>query len=318
MLEGPAAVFVSNGEVYIAEAAGNRIRKILSDGQTVTICGHGHVKELEDGVPADTVKIDHPTSVFVSASNQVYFSEGSSKIVRRIDELGSIRTVDMDINVPRGLFVTEDEQVYVADCASHQIKKVRFGKTIIVAGTGIAGCSGDGELAIHAQLRNPTGVIVEDGVVYFSDLGNERVCKVDHHGIISTIAKISAFGIVFHNGQLFATNYFKHRVEKFVDGKFKAIENEQVKLSAPCGLCSDGKFIYIADFNNDRIVKLNPVNNEMTVVVGDAHSADIPFDFNLYPHVGKKGRRIKAFPNAFFDVVIVLMDDLPFLNGSCL
>lgn len=80
--------------------------------------------------------------------------------------------------------------LYVADIGKHVVYKVdRLGSTTIVAGTGAAGYSGDGALAINAQLLRPDGVAVApDGTLYITEYGSNRIRKVAPNGIITTIA----------------------------------------------------------------------------------------------------------------------------------
>src|SRR5262249_4074473 len=57
------------------------------------------------------------------------------------------------------------------------------------AGTGVAGFSGDGGLATSAQVNQPHAMVFDAaGNLLFSDLGNNRVRKIDPSGVISTIA----------------------------------------------------------------------------------------------------------------------------------
>lgn len=57
------------------------------------------------------------------------------------------------------------------------------------AGTGEKGFSGDGGPAHKARLDSPKGLCVgPDGSVYVADCVNDRVRKIDPHGIITTVA----------------------------------------------------------------------------------------------------------------------------------
>jgi DNA-binding beta-propeller fold protein YncE len=62
--------------------------------------------------------------------------------------------------------------------------------TVTIAGTGTAGFSGDGGSAIQAQVNNPYGLTVgPDGALYFCEIGNHRVRRLDlKTHIISTAA----------------------------------------------------------------------------------------------------------------------------------
>ena len=55
-----------------------------------------------------------------------------------------------------------------------------------IAGTGVAGFSGDGGPGVQAQINNPYGLAIgPDGALYFCEIGNHRVrrldLKIEHH-----------------------------------------------------------------------------------------------------------------------------------------
>ena len=59
-----------------------------------------------------------------------------------------------------------------------------------IAGTGVAGFSGDGGPGVQAQVNNPYGLVTgPDGALYFCEIGNHRVRRLDRKtGLISTAA----------------------------------------------------------------------------------------------------------------------------------
>ena len=95
------------------------------------------------------------------------------------------------MNNPYGIAVDGDENIYFTDTDNHKVRLVNSSGIITTfAGTGIAGSSGDGGLAVNARLLAPRGVAVDgrDGKVYFTDYGNSVVCVVDSAGNFSTFA----------------------------------------------------------------------------------------------------------------------------------
>jgi hypothetical protein len=69
------------------------------------------------------------------------------------------------------------------------------GALATAAGTGVAGCSGDGDPATAARLREPSGLAVDGhGSLYIADAGNHRVCRVAPHGLIFTVAGVGRAG----------------------------------------------------------------------------------------------------------------------------
>jgi sugar lactone lactonase YvrE len=111
-----------------------------------------------------------------------------------------------------------------------------------LAGGGI----GDNGPATNANLSNPTGVVVDtNGNLFIADQENNRVCKVDTNGIITTVAG-NGTGTYAGDGGA-ATN---------------------ASLYYPTGLALDGKGnLFIADYFNNVIRKVD-ANGIITTVAG--------------------------------------------------
>lgn len=63
------------------------------------------------------------------------------------------------------------------------------GSIVMVAGKGTQGFSGDGGLAIDAQLDYASGITVDSaGNLFIADRGTDRIRKVSTDGIITTVA----------------------------------------------------------------------------------------------------------------------------------
>jgi sugar lactone lactonase YvrE len=82
--------------------------------------------------------------------------------------------------------------LYVAERDNHVIRKIdrKTGIILTVAGTGIAGFSGDGGPATQAQLRQPHSLIFDrDGTLLICDIGNHRIRRLDlRTSVIATYA----------------------------------------------------------------------------------------------------------------------------------
>src|ERR1035438_5618392 len=81
--------------------------------------------------------------------------------------------------------------IYIADNLDNRILMVSTdGKIHILAGTGIAGFSGDGGPALNAELNGPQGIRLDGkGGLYVADYNNERVRFINlTTGTIATVA----------------------------------------------------------------------------------------------------------------------------------
>ena len=136
------------GYLYVADYGNDRVRRIGPDGVIVTVAGNGNQGSTGDGGAATGAQLLSPRNVVVDAVGNLYFSEFNGHRVRKVTPGGIISTV---------------------------------------AGTGVAGFSGDGFPAINAQLDFPAGLAVDRlGALYIADSGNQRVRKILTAGIIST------------------------------------------------------------------------------------------------------------------------------------
>jgi len=213
-LNGPCGVFVSdNGEIYIADASNHRVRKVLLNGQIVTIAGTGEAGYNGDDQPATLAKLNFPTSVVVSSRNEVYIAEHSGNSIRKIDCEGMIHTIagngfDEDgfngddqlatqaqLGRPSGLFITDEEEVLFADGWNYRIRMIESNGMIkTIAGTGQYGYNGDDILATEAHLAEPSSVFKYKNEIYVTDTSNQRIRKILQNGKIVTIAGSGSFG----------------------------------------------------------------------------------------------------------------------------
>jgi sugar lactone lactonase YvrE len=126
-----------------------------------------------------------------------------------------------------------------------------------VAGNGTQGYAGDSGPATGAELNYPIGVAFDaSGNLYIADAENNRVCKVDRAGVITTVAGNGAPG---YNGD-----------------PGPAIWAE---LNYPMGLAVDtAGNLYIADTQNNRVRKVDR-DGVITTVAGtgaQGYSSDGP------------------------------------------
>jgi hypothetical protein len=187
------------GNIYIADEANNRIRKVAaSTGDISTVAGNGTAGFSGDGGAATSAELHFPRGVALDTANNIYIADYDNQRVRKVTvSSGDISTVagngtagfsgdggpatSAELNYLLGVAVDSAGNIYIADTSNNRIRKVTVstGDISTVAGDGTAGYSGDGGPATSAELYDPFGVAVDSaGNVYISDTLNNRIRKV--------------------------------------------------------------------------------------------------------------------------------------------
>lgn len=97
-------------------------------------------------------------------------------------------------NYTNQLFMTADDQLYVADTNNHCIRKVDLATNLVTTVAGIGGQAAaqpdpDGQLATQTRLNAPYGVAVDaKGQIFISERGTPRVRVVKTDGKLYTLA----------------------------------------------------------------------------------------------------------------------------------
>jgi len=220
----------NSGNLIYAE--GGRIRKIdHASKKVVTIAGTGAFGNTGDGGPALQAQINQPFNLTYDATGNLFFTEVGSCVVRKIDTADIISTVAGNgtcgyggdggpatsamLNLPRGVAVDANGNVYIGDTANHRVRKVSGGVITTFAGTGGGGFSGDGGLATAAAIGNPVGLLVHNGLLYIANAGRSRFRTVDlSTHIINTYAG-SSFGYDGDGNPLLTSRFASPRFMHF-------------------------------------------------------------------------------------------------------
>lgn len=187
----------STGNVYIADSAHHRIRKVTPQGIISTVVGTGQGGFGGDGGLATKAKIKLPKSVEIFG-NFLYFADSLNQRIRAVDlTTGLIRTVagnglaafggdggpalKASFNVPQRIAFDSVGNLFVADSLNNRIRKVTVAGIITtVVGTGLNAFGGDGGPGTGASISTPRGLaFAPDGSLFFSDTGNNRVRRWD-------------------------------------------------------------------------------------------------------------------------------------------
>lgn len=204
------AVHPWTGEVYWADSETHRIRKLDRDGLTWTVAGDGTAGFAGDDGDAFEARFDRPRGLAFDGDGNLFIADTNNHRIRRIDTLGLISTVagtgaigegedigdngsavDAELAYPSDVTVHESGRFFfVADSGHHRVRRVNVGGIITTAVGSTQGFSGDLGGPLDAQLSFPESVALDDlfGVLYISDLGNQRIRAVTESNIIVTVA----------------------------------------------------------------------------------------------------------------------------------
>lgn len=204
--------FDIKGNMFISDRLNQQIRKVDSKGNITTIAGTGESAYYGDGGPASEAAFRDPSALATDKEGNLYIADGANNLIRKIDTKGIVTTVagngkhensgDGGPALKAGirnmdyLKVSPQGELHIVGMNSSTIRKITTdGKIVTVAGRGYQGYSGDGGPATQAMLKSPVSVEFDlKGNMYISDMGNNRIRKVDAEGIISTFAGTGNFG----------------------------------------------------------------------------------------------------------------------------
>ena len=213
-LAQPTGMTIDNeGNIYIADFNSSVIKKVTPSGIMSIFAGNGTEGFSGDGAQAAQAKLYRPTAVAVDKDGNLYISDASNKVIRKVNKQGVISTIagvpghagyagdgglatKALLTQPAGIAVDYSGNIYIADPSNSVVRKINAAGVITTfAGNGTAGYSGDGGPAIKAQFQmgSPQGLAVDPaGNVYASDYQNHAIRKISAKGIITTIAGTGA------------------------------------------------------------------------------------------------------------------------------
>jgi sugar lactone lactonase YvrE len=264
------AALDSSGNLYVADAGNDTIRKVTPAGAVTTVAGTPGIAGSADGTVANAL-FNSPQAVAVDAAGNIFVSDTGNGTVREITSGGSVSTIagsagnfgsadgtntGAQFFEPEGIAVDASDNVCVADTFNHTLRKITAaGVVTTLAGSpGISG-SADGTNNL-ALFNRPTGLAMDgSGNLFVTDLFNHTIRKVTAAGVVTTLA-----GLAGNFGSADGTNSYARFFE-------------------PEGIAVSGTTIFIADSGNHSLRQLTPVGTNWLVSTvagwpGNSGSAD--------------------------------------------
>jgi trimeric autotransporter adhesin len=299
---GPMWVVADNeGGVYFTDFTLNAVRYVDPAGIIHFVAGNGVLGYEGDGGPATDAQLGILNGVALDSHGDLYVADNYNNCVRKVSKsTGTITTyagngtngysgiggpaTNASIWAPKGLCFDALDNLYIALSSSVIYKVDTSGMLTLVAGiAGSWGYNGDNIRATDALLNTPSGIVWRNGELFFTELGNKRVRRVDKLGFISTVAGNGTYGYSGNGGP--ATD---------------------AMIALPIGLAID-KYgnLYIGESRNDVIRKISS-DGIISIAVGthiDEFSPD-GTPATLAKIAGPQGLAIDAHGGLYFAEVI--------------
>jgi uncharacterized protein (TIGR03437 family) len=295
----------NTGNVYLADVYNYEVRKIDTSGMITDFAGGVEYGALEeDGIPA-TMAAMVPYGVAFDPAGNLYISDDNlnNTSVRKVNlSTGLIYTVAgsgaigftgdggealvAELNNPAGLAISSGV-VYFADASNERVRKIANIAITTVAGTGIR----DNGPATNAFLNFPEGVAIDgSGDILVADTGNAEARQFKTGGNINRVGQLQG-GIPYGATVDPAGNFYltdeeagfpyeiPHILKLGTDGSTTLIAGNGpdgfagdggpatlAVLNTPQGVVVDGAGnIYVADYGNHRIRKIDTTGNINTI-----------------------------------------------------
>ena len=266
LVEPFGVVVDAQGNLFVGNVT--RVRRVDAATQTITtVAGDGNFVFSGNGGPATSASI-FSIGVAVDTQDDVFIADKGSGRIRRVDGTsGIIDTVVGGGNggdggaatsavliYPTGAAADSSGNLFIADQFNFRVRRADAATGIIttLAGNGVQGISGDSGPAASASLYAPNAVAVDtQGNVFIADVSYSVIRRVDvATGIITTVAGNGTPGFSGDGGPATSASMF-----------------------APYGVAVDAhENLFIADFENQRVRRVDGVSGTITTVAGNGQS----------------------------------------------
>lgn len=259
----------AQGNLYVADYYGQRVRKVMRNGQIGTVAGNGAQGFSGDGGLAINAKLSYPTAVAVDATGNLYVVDTSNNRIRKVTPNGVIITVAGDgtgtcgtcgnapfppppngdggpainakLYLPDDITVDTNGNLFLVEGYNSRIRKVTSNgviSTYVGGGSNVV----DGVPATSIELYHPAGVAADAyGNLFVGQSSNSVIRKVASDGIISTVAGNGVYGFSGDGGSATGASINYPRVlavDKIGNLYFASTYSERIRKVTPSGIIS--------------------------------------------------------------------------------
>ena len=221
-----------------------------------TIAGSAKISGLTDG-NVTASRFYHPADITTDGTN-LYIADYLNNAIRMIDSAGVVTTLactDQDsgaviiFNHPTGI-TTDGIKLYVVDSGSNTIRFIDIAskKVTTIGSTSAVAGSVDSTVKTDVRFNQPIGITTDGVNLYVADSGNNTVRRI----VISTAAVTTLAGASGSGGYTDST-----------DGK-----GATARFNLPARITTDGAKLYLTDFNNRLIRKIDILTGSVTTIAG--------------------------------------------------
>lgn len=229
------AGFDAQGNLYVGEIYGHKVRKIDPDGNMTTIAGTGEKGYGGDGGPALQAKFWEIHDLVVARSGDVYVADSFNYRIRKID--------------------------------------AKTGIVTLIAGTGKKEHGGDGGPATQASLDGTAALSLDPKEEKFYTTGfSKRLRVIDlKSGVIDTVAGIPGgrCAAVDRKGHIYtAKGDTVHVLEPGQSAARVALDNNEPPMQVVAMCVDRDDNLILADMKSQTIRRYTPATGKLTILVG--------------------------------------------------
>ena len=203
-------------------------------------------------------QLNYPVGIVLDTEKNVYIAELYNQRISVFSETGTYKyAISFEHTVPTAIAIDQNNHLYVIDKADQTVKKLTTKGEVLKTFGGLGNSNG--------KFQYPLGLAVaEDGTIYVSDTGNNRIQVFNQTGKLIEVVKVpmgppSGIAVDAQN-QIYFTEPTNGQVmnitqkEKSVEQVFGAGEIKDESLFFPEGIEIVGNLLYCTDKGTNRVI----------------------------------------------------------------